>query len=67
MRARRIELGLEQIPVATQVGVHQATWSNWETGLKLPSDRYRPRIAATLQIDVAELFAYPANGDTEAA
>lgn len=63
IRHRRLELGQEQIWLATQVGVHQATVSNWETGQSAPSDVYRARIAQALQISAADLFSYPTNGE----
>lgn len=55
---RRRLLNLHQSDLAAMVGVSQQRISTYETGERRPPDALRPKLAAALQSDVAELFAY---------
>ena len=51
MKKRRLELGLEQEQVASEVGVTWLSVSNWERGVYRPSKRPMQKIIAFLGFD----------------
>ncbi len=62
IRRRRQSLGLTQEELAKRVGVAQGTINKWETGLRLPRDYWRLRLAEELERDVIELFPWANRG-----
>lgn len=56
LRAAREALGLAEAEVAARIGnIRQQQVSRWETGQQRPLDATRPRLAAALEIEMAEL------------
>lgn len=55
--ARRGELGLSQLQLATDSGLHQRWISNVETGKRNPSYASLRRLAASLDLTTSELIA----------
>jgi transcriptional regulator with XRE-family HTH domain len=58
VRARRKELGLSLADVARRAGCDISVLSRIENGIRGVSDALKPRLAAALETDPAELFAY---------
>ena len=54
LRAARIRAGLTQVAVAANIGVTQATVSQWEAGTVEPTLANLRRIAAVLALDLVE-------------
>jgi transcriptional regulator with XRE-family HTH domain len=50
----RLNRGLEQAKVAKQVGVSQATYSDYERGQKKPRARIHAKLADVFQVPVEE-------------
>jgi len=48
LRARRLDLGLEQKDAARMIGVHPASITKWELNRSQPSIRHYPRISEFL-------------------
>lgn len=63
----RRTIGLTQVQLAAALKVSQQLVSCWERGVCCPRIDRRPIIARILGIPTDELFAYPTNGDEEAA
>ena len=59
----RLERGLDQVSLATQMGVNQSVISEWEREAYLPRARQLPQLDRVLGCSIDELFA----PDTEAA
>jgi len=57
VKARRQELGLSQLQLATDSGLHQRWLSNVETGKRNPSYGSLRRLAAGLDLPTSELLA----------
>jgi transcriptional regulator with XRE-family HTH domain len=60
IRSLRQQRGLNQRELADKIGdpaVSNQHVSNWERGVYRPSDRYLGKIAAALDVDIAELMA----------
>jgi len=51
IRARRLDLKLPQRQVADQIGVDEATITNWESNASLPAIRYMPAVIRFLGYD----------------
>ena len=56
MRLWRSRRGLSQTTAAVRAGITQATWSNYETCKREPSVTCALRIAAALDVTLAELI-----------
>lgn len=57
LRAARIRAGLTQVAVAANIGVTQATVSQWEAGTVEPTLANLRRIAAVLALDLGDIKA----------
>lgn len=66
IRHRRIELGLTQETVASELGVSQAGVSAWETGVCYPAIPVMGRLALRYGLDVGELMRVAALDAAEA-
>jgi transcriptional regulator with XRE-family HTH domain len=55
LKARRERQGLTQEQLAQEVGVATSTYAEWEQGTSTPRPGYRPRLAAQLDVTLAEL------------
>lgn len=58
LRARRVELGLEQAELAKLVGVSQQTVSRWERGEALPRRGRIELLANALDVEAATIARY---------
>ena len=56
IKEKRIEAGLTQVALATQVGVSQSTITGWETETYLPRVRDLPLLAKALSCSISDLF-----------
>jgi len=56
IRARRRALGLKAAGLADMLGVSRAAWSQWETGINMPSSAYLPALAELLQCSIEDLY-----------
>lgn len=59
IRERRYELGLTQVQLAEQVGVHQVTVSGWECGTQTPRRQHEAAILDALDAWGCGLFDPP--------
>lgn len=68
IRPRRLALGLKAAGLADSLGVSRAAWSQWETGINMPSSAYLPALADLLQCSIEDLYrdAEETDGETEA-
>jgi transcriptional regulator with XRE-family HTH domain len=57
VKGRRQELGLSQLQLATDSGLHQRWLSNVETGKRNPSYASLRRLAGGLELSASELLA----------
>lgn len=55
LRARRKQLGLNQVDVAKALGVAVETYASWERGRNLPRDGFRPALARKLDVSLAQV------------
>lgn len=67
LRGLRLEQGHTQFTLAVAIGVTPSAVANWEQGRIAPTDLMKQRIAEALGTTPGELFAWPENGDGEAA
>jgi transcriptional regulator with XRE-family HTH domain len=67
LRRARLAADLTQVELAALARVTQQRISAWESGLSVPRDEARVRLARVLRTTVADLFPYPDNGEDEAA
>lgn len=58
IRRARLAAQLNQAELAAAVGTSQQRISQYETGVRRVPDVLRPKLAAALDVDVAELFTY---------
>ena len=56
IRELRLERGLDQVGLATQMGVNQSVVSEWERETYLPRARQLPLLARMLGCSIDELF-----------
>lgn len=56
LKAARVNRDLMQIDIANELGVHQETYSNWETGKKPTKKITRLAIAKVLEMDVDDII-----------
>ena len=63
IKALRMELGMDEVSLGTQMGVGQSTVSMWESEAALPKVRQLPKLADVLQVPIGELFV-PYNDTT---
>ena len=56
IRARRRALGLKAAGLADTLGVTRSAWSQWETGVTMPSSAYLPALAELLRCSIEELY-----------
>ena len=56
IRPRRLALGLKAAGLADALGVSRAAWSQWETGINMPSSAYLPALAELLQCSIEDLY-----------
>lgn len=60
MRARRRADGLSQVAAAAKVGIHQSTWSRWESGASRPhAASHLAALADFLDVPVGDLLPHP--------
>ena len=55
IRARRQALDLDQVQLAANLGVSQATVSRWETGQMAPGTQMQARLVSELGVDAVSL------------
>ena len=55
----RLNAGISQCELGTQMGVGQTTVSMWENEAALPKARQLPLLAEVLGVPIGELFASP--------
>ncbi len=67
IRARRLELGLSPTQLAARVGISATQLHRIEAGECAPVDATRMSLARELNVQVEELFAYPAAAAQEVA
>jgi transcriptional regulator with XRE-family HTH domain len=67
LRAARHLANLKQVELAALAGVTQQRISSWESGIAIPREDARIRLARALNTTVAELFPYPNDDEGEAA
>ena len=56
LKARRKELGLTQLEVATASGIHEVNYQSIEAGRHLPSLMAAASIARTLDCSIEDIF-----------
>ena len=56
IRARRRALGLKAAGLADELGVTRSAWSQWETGVTMPSSAYLPALAELLRCSIEDLY-----------
>lgn len=66
VKARRGELGWDRRQLAAMTGTTEATVHRIEAGTLNPRDHLKLVFAATLQVEVAELWPYPLRADVYA-
>jgi len=57
LKTCRVKAGLTQVELALQIGVHQSTVADWETGKKYPTGDKLPKISKALGCTIDELYA----------
>ena len=67
IRTRRRSLGLQAAPLAQTLGVTRSAWSQWESGVTMPSSAYLPALAELLQCSIEELYREGAEADDDGA
>ena len=56
LKEAREKCGKTQKEVAESVGIQQSTLANYETGMRVPRDQIKERLAACYGMTVQELF-----------
>lgn len=54
---------MQAAPLAAEIGVSRAAWSQWEAGTTMPSAGYLPALAELLQCSIEDL--YRGGGETD--
>ena len=67
IRTRRRSLGLQAAPLAQTLGVTRSAWSQWESGVTMPSSAYLPALAELLQCSIEDLYGEEAEADDDGA
>jgi transcriptional regulator with XRE-family HTH domain len=52
----RRKIGLSQVECEREIGVSHSTWSDWETGKRLPTVGMCRRLAMLLRVDLETLI-----------